>query len=442
MTPRDRWTTFQQRVEIGERAAAGQHDAQIAADLGCSIWGVRKWRRRGAHQGRPGLVSKMGRPATGALGSYAAELRDEIEQVRRDHPGWGAPSILDHLATSPSPPGPPWPHRSRVAAFLKERHLTRPYERSGGVVQSPPPVALFPHQEWQMDAQGVQVVAGLGRVGVVNVADVFSRLKVASYPHLHGPGLDWQDYQFVLRCGFVEYGLPAALSLDHDSAFYDNTCRSPYPSRLHLWLVALGVQVCFIRKGRPTDHAIIERGHQTMAAQAIQGQTWPDQATFWHGLTLRRTALNERLPSRVWAGQAPLVACPAAVHSGREYRLEWEEKLLDLTRIDRLLATGRWFRQTNCHGEFWLGLQRYNAGRAAAKCTLEITFDSRTHELVTQVAGATETRRFAALGLTKTELMGDLARLSLPNYQLMLPFTHQAWREMELANLKKTGTTL
>jgi hypothetical protein len=38
--------------------------------------------------------------------------------------------------------------------------------------------------------------------------------------------------------------------------------------------------------------------------------------------------------------------------------------------------------------------------------------------------------------------MGDLARLSLPNYQLMLPFTHQAWRELELANLKKTGTTL
>lgn len=441
MTPRGRRTTFQERLEIGERAVAGQHDAQIAADLGYSIWTVRKWRRRGAHQGRPGLASQMGRPATGPLGSYPAELRDEIEQVRREHPGWGAPSILDDLAAREYAAGPPWPHRSRVAAFLQARALTRPYERHGGVPPPPSCRPVQPHEEWELDAQGVQVVAGLGRVSVVNIADVVSRLKVQSYPHLSEAGLTWRDYQFVLRCSFVPWGLPAAISLDHDSAFYDNTSPSPYPGHLHLWLVALGVQVLFIRKGRATDHAIIERGHQTMAAQTLQGQPWPDQATLWHGLTLRRAALNERLPSRVWAGAAPLVACPLATHSGREYRLEWEEELLDLTRIDRLLATGRWFRQTNCHGEFWLGLRRYNAGRSAAKCTLEITFDPRTHEFVTQAAGATATRRFAALGLTKTELMGDLARLSLPNYQLMLPFTHQAWREMELANLK-AGTTL
>jgi hypothetical protein len=154
MAPHDQWTTFQERLEIGERATAGQRDAQIAADLGCSIWTVRKWRRRGAHQGRPGLVSKMGRPATGALESYPEELRDEIVHVRQDHPGWGAPSILDHLATTGCSAGPPWPHRGRVAAFLQAQGLTRRYERSGGVQTPPHRRPVQPHEEWNWMRKG------------------------------------------------------------------------------------------------------------------------------------------------------------------------------------------------------------------------------------------------------------------------------------------------
>jgi len=62
MIRRGQTTTFQERLEIGERAAAGQSDPAIAAALGCSVWTVRKWRRRGQHQGRTGLSSHMGRP--------------------------------------------------------------------------------------------------------------------------------------------------------------------------------------------------------------------------------------------------------------------------------------------------------------------------------------------------------------------------------------------
>jgi hypothetical protein len=58
-------TTFQERLEITERAAVGQSDPKIAAVLGCSVWTVRKWRRRGHDQGRTGLTSQMGCPSTG-----------------------------------------------------------------------------------------------------------------------------------------------------------------------------------------------------------------------------------------------------------------------------------------------------------------------------------------------------------------------------------------
>src|SRR5438105_6062120 len=60
MRRRGQTTTFQERLDITERAAAGQSDPEIAAELGCSVWTVRKWRRCGQHQWCTGLNSQMG----------------------------------------------------------------------------------------------------------------------------------------------------------------------------------------------------------------------------------------------------------------------------------------------------------------------------------------------------------------------------------------------
>ncbi len=65
MIRRGQTTNLQERLDISERAAAGQSDPEIAAALGCSVWTVRTWRRRSQHQGRIGLSSQMGRPTTG-----------------------------------------------------------------------------------------------------------------------------------------------------------------------------------------------------------------------------------------------------------------------------------------------------------------------------------------------------------------------------------------
>src|SRR5260221_3922121 len=50
-------------------------------------------------------------------------------------------------------------------------------------------------------------------------------------------------------------GLPRRITFDHGTVFYDTTSPSPFPTRLHLWLLALGIDVCFTRKRCPTDHA-------------------------------------------------------------------------------------------------------------------------------------------------------------------------------------------
>ena len=90
-------TTLQQRLEIVERAQAGESDAVIAQAIACSVWTVRKWRRRERDQGRAGLTTQRGRPASGALGTASAEIREAIRTMRQGNPGWGAQTILIEL---------------------------------------------------------------------------------------------------------------------------------------------------------------------------------------------------------------------------------------------------------------------------------------------------------------------------------------------------------
>ena len=136
MRRRGQTTTFEERLAIVEQAAAGQTDPEIAAVLGCSVWTVRTWRRRGQRRGRSGLASRMGRPATGPLGTFPRLMREAIVQLRRTHPGWGPATLRAELCVDPRWADQPLPSRSRIAAFLKHTKLTR---RISTIATSPHP---------------------------------------------------------------------------------------------------------------------------------------------------------------------------------------------------------------------------------------------------------------------------------------------------------------
>jgi hypothetical protein len=87
MRQRGQTTTFQIRLEISEHAAAGLNDSQIASVVDCSVWTVRKWRRRSLHQGRISFASRMGRPATGPVSTFPNALKEVILHLRELHPG-------------------------------------------------------------------------------------------------------------------------------------------------------------------------------------------------------------------------------------------------------------------------------------------------------------------------------------------------------------------
>ena len=71
---------------------------------------------------------------------------------------------------------------------------------------------------------------------------------------------------------------------------------------------------------------------------------------------------------------------------------------------------------------------------------LELHFDADQGRFIDQLACSETTITFVPQGLTKTDLMGELGYLlALPVYQLALPFTHEAWRQLEYTRVLVPG---
>lgn len=416
-------TTLEERIEIAERASAGEKSREIAEALGRPISTVRKWRQRYNRHGRAGLSSQMGRPAEGALAQSSPEMKAAILKMRDECPGWGAKTLRLELAKDERFADQKLPSRSRIAAYLKEQQKVRKYERRQELPEPERQPLQRPHQEWELDAQGVTTIAGLGKVSVINVLDIYSHVSVDSHACLRTRHPKAEEYQRMLRRSFVRYGLPEQISLDHDSAFYDNKSASPFPSRIHLWLIALGVQVRFIHKPPPMEHAHIERHHQTIARQAFEGQTFRDLSELQRQLQARILFLNQEYPTSALNDRPPLQAFPLASHSGRVYHPQSEEQLLNLQWVFDYLKSARWFRKVSSVGTFSLGGIIYNATSKFAQQTLEITFDHETGKLVCLPEKCEMTFHLDIKGLTKSSLMGQAANLpGYMDYQLPLPF--------------------
>jgi transposase len=425
MSQKGQTTTLEERVTIAERVGAGQSSREIAEALGRPLATIRKWRQRYRREGRTGLSSQMGRPAAGALAATPEEMKDALLLLREQHPGWGAETLRLEIAKDVRFAGLKMPSRARIAAYLKEQKKVRPYERHQDLPEPQAQAIQRPHQEWEMDAQGVTTVTGLGKVSFINLLDVFSHVSIDSHACPNASHPKSQEYQRLLRRAFLRYGLPEQISLDHDSAFYDNKSASPFPSVLHLWLIGLGVQVRFIHLRPPQEHSRIERHHQTIAGQAFAGQSFADVAELQRNLQARMLFLNLEYPTRALDGRPPLQAFPQARHSGRLYSPDQEDQLLDLRRIYAYLQTGRWFRQVSSVGTFTLGGYIYNATTQFADQTLEITFDGTTRTLICLPEKGTVTFQFDVQGLTKSTLMRNAP--ALPGYiayQLALPFAY------------------
>jgi len=435
--PATRATTIQQRQAIATLTAQGQSYQAVADQLTLSFWTVRKWARQAKRGGLAGLVSAMGRPATGSMAETDPRVRYVALRLKRQHPTWGAVYILKKMKERPS---------------LKE--LTLPeattlwrYWRSFGdrlwpkrrPVEAKLPQTGVAHGVWQMDAKESVPVAGVGVVTIHQARDEFGRATVmhrvhpASEPEQRVVKLTTEQVQQDCRIAFSQWGLPDVIQTDRAPIFLDKDA-TPYPTRLSLWWLGLGIEHRLIPRHSPKPNGTVERSHRTLDERTLRDRQFEGADDLQHQVDADWHELNAECPSRAKGchGQPPLVAHPELLIPRRPYQPEWETALFDLTRVETYLAQHSWLRLVSQVGQVSLGGYRYGLGVAWAGQTVSIHFEAALRQFVfTQLRPERKPDlrqpelapiRLPAQGLRIEDLTGlPSALATLPTRQLMFP---------------------
>lgn len=440
--PATRPTTIQQRQEILRLAESSMSADAIAQALHLAPRTVRKWRQRAATGRAGGLVSAIGRPTCGPLGTRSALMRYVALRLKRKHLTWGAAYIIKKMSAHPALQGQALPDRTSVWRYWRQF-----YDRLRPARPRPearPSDSQVVHGVWQLDFKESVLVPGVGTTTITHARDLVGRATVchrvhaAERPEQRILKLTTEQVQADCRVAFTQWGLPDAIRTDRASIFRDDDA-SPFPTRLALWWVGLGIEPQRIRRGVPEDNGGVERAHRTADERTLKGQAFSSPAHLQQQLDADWHELNWECPSQAGGcqGRPPVVAHPELLRPRREYRPEWETRLFDLARVEAYLASQvSWLRTVSGRGQVTLASQWYVVGMAWRHQTVSIRYDLSQHDflftLVTPENGPLpknpEPRHLPARGLSPAGLMGpiDLA-LAQPARQLSLALALPAY---------------
>ena len=357
----------------------------------------------------------MGRPKKGSLSSFSALLRQQIDKYRPNDigkTGWSAKTISVELNFDTILKGESKPSISSIDKYLSKRGKLKRHNRHSELPSNTPIKAIYAHQLWQMDSEGVKKFAHVDWVAFINVRDISDKIYVMSYPcHLKTSSNHpkTSDYQAALRLSFMEWGMPLHLQTDHESAFFDNKTKSPFPTKLHLWLIGLNIELHFTPSGKPQKQGSVEKAHQTMHRQISCGRCFETEKELFDFTQQRRRRLNEDIPSTVTQNLPPLVAHPDARFSGRMYGLKEEKGIFDFVLVHNYLANGRWFRRVAANKTISIGGYLYHLTKAKPKWDLEIRFNRDLDGFDCFNADGLLIEHVQTQGLTFKELSGNLS---------------------------------
>jgi len=435
--PATRASTIQQRQAIADLTAQGHSYQAVAQQLGLSFWTVRKWARQAKRGGLAALVSSMGRPATGPMAETDPLIRYVALRLKRQHPTWGAAYIRKKMSERASWHGQPLPDATSLWRYWRSfGDRLWPQRRPA---EAKLPQAEVAHGVWQMDAKESVPVAGVGVVTIHQARDEFGRATVMHRVHPAGAPeqrvvkLTSEQVQQDCRLAFSQWGLPDAIQTDRAPIFRDKDA-TPYPTRLTLWWLGLGIEQRLIPRRTPKRNGTVERSHRTLDERTLRDREFAGAADLQQQVDADWFELNAECPSRAKGchGQPPLVAHPELLIPRRPYRPEWETTLFDLTRIETYLAQQSWLRLVSQVGQVSLGGYRYGLGVAWAGQTVSIHFEAAAREFVFTQLRPERKRglpqpelapiRLAAQGVRIEELTGlPVALAELPTRQLMFP---------------------
>lgn len=431
-------TTIGQRREMMRLVEEGNTYAGVAEQLGVSFWTARKWIRIGKRYGVENLASCYGRPRAGPMAGYAEMIKYKVLRMKRKHPGWGAEYVLKKLRETPGLEGKKLPGETTIWRYWRSfgERMFRKRDPSKSEIKP----SEIPHGVWQMDAKESMHIPGVGLVSFNQARDEYGRVTVMHRVHAE-PERARQLARLTsetafrdCRIAFTEWGMPEAIQTDRDTIYVDSG-KSPFPNRIVLWWVGLGIEHRLIPRRTPKRNGTVERSHRTLKERTLENQEFESAEELQRRVDADWHELNHECPSRAKGcnGKPPLVAHPELLTTKRPYRPEWELDLFDLKRVDEYLAEFTWTRTCTSTGQTRMRKERYSLGAVWAHQDVSVTYDPEHRQFVfTQIRSNTrkgkeqpklDPIRRDAKNLSVEDITGiSKENKALPTRQLMLPF--------------------
>ena len=435
--PATQATTIAERREMMRLVEEGHTYAAVAEQVEVSFWTARKWIRLSKRYGKENLASCYGRPRTGPLSGFDPLIRYIALRLKRQHPKWGAEYVVKKLGENPALQGQKLPAAATIWRYWRSFGDRLFPKRDPSKSEISP--SDKPHGVWQMDAKESMQIPGIGLVSFNQARDEFGRVTVMHRVHAE-PERARQLARLTsetafqdCRIAFTQWGMPEAIQTDRDTIYVDSG-QSPFPNRIVLWWVGLGIEHRLIPRRTPKRNGTVERSHRTLKERTLENQEFESAEELQKRVDADWHELNHECSSRARGcnGKPPLVAHPELLTSHWPYRPEWELELFDLKRVDAYLADFTWTRTCTSVGQLRMRKIRYSLGYAWAHQGVSVIFDSEHRQFVfTQIRSKTrkgksqpelDPVRRDAKNLSVEDITGLSGALKdLPTRQLMLP---------------------
>jgi len=308
----------------------------------CQEFGISRptgclWVQRYEQQGVAGIAERSRRPWHSPQRT-AAELENQVVELRRRYPDWGACKLrirLQDAGVSLT--------RSTIHRILLRHDLLHPADRHQQAVERFE--RARPNELWQMDFKSP--LGWNAPVGPLSVIDDHSRYLIV----LQAVGSTRAELvREQLESAFAGCGVPQAMLMDHGVPWWSWAGPQAAPTGLALWLMKQGIGLHWSGIGHPQTQGKVERFHgemeRALRRRGWQGkpqQQWLDEFRWEHNHLRPHEALDMDTPASRWQ-PSPRVYDP------QPPRWEYPE--------------GSWVLKVDCQGKLDLAGKKWIIGRA------------------------------------------------------------------------------
>jgi transposase InsO family protein len=286
------------KMELVQRAAAGEQLASLCREFGVSRTTGHKWVKRFKERGHAGLEEESRRPRSTPLAA-AEDLVMATLEAREAHPRWGPQKLYVLLRRRFSEQTP---SVRTIARILKRANLVRERRRRAPISvieQAPTLAAAEPNDVWTVDFKGWWRVLDGTKCEPLTVRDSASRCVLA----LVASSTACAPTRKLFEQLFRRHGVPKAIQCDNGTPFISVQSRAGL-SALSAWWVSLGIRVVRSRPGCPQDNGAHERMHRDVCAE-VQAEPAATLAEQQHLLDRWRQEFNHVRPHQALDGKTP-----------------------------------------------------------------------------------------------------------------------------------------